>query len=107
MKEGRSRFCSLFPFAEKLFEKENGKPVNIPFGELTPLFQSPKDDHIKITRRMFRQYLKDKLGRKDVDRRIDDEPSILNQLCDFETDYQKRIVKVTKKRNLQWLPLRV
>ena len=101
MKERRSRFSSLFPFAEKLFEKKNGESTNIPFSELAPLFKSPKDDHIKMTRRMFRQYLKDKLRRKDVDRRIDDEPSIMNRLCDFQTDDQKRVVKVTKEKNLE------
>jgi len=81
-------------FADKLFKK-NRESVEIPFSEIAPLIKSPKDNHLKITRRAFRQYLKEKLGRKDVDRRIDGEPSVMNQLCDF--NQENFVVKVTKK----------
>ena len=97
MKKGITRFCRLFSFAEKLFEKEIGESLSIPFAKIEPLMSEQQANHLSVTRRAFRAYVAISLGKSQRD--IDTgKPSILYQLCAFSQE--DSAAKVTKKKDL-------
>ena len=97
MKKRITRFCRLFPFAEKLFEKKIGESLSIPFAKIEPLMSEQQGNHLSVTRRAFRTYVAIYLGKSQRD--IDTgKPSILYQLCDFSQ--KDSAVEVTKKKDL-------
>ena len=85
----------LEPYVKELFSKKVGESISIPYSAIRTLLSDQEGDYRDVTRRAFRQYIKEYTKMDDPSA---GKPSFMNKLVEFANG--NNCIIVTKKGQL-------